>query len=237
MKSNSIKFKSFNPPSCLNLKNLIGLHPLMTKNQKSQKNTFLQWIIDVDYKSAIWFYNLNPKLKTLLKIISLLGTIQFWAVLSVLIFILGAFFDQNLENLSILMFMGIGISLLTITLIKVSVKRKRPYQDEKLQDFAQQKIENREPYISKAQQSFPSGHMFYWFMELVFFYYYLGPWILIPFLVILPFIFTSRIYLGVHFLSDAIVGSFMGIVLGIITLILFNLYLLPLYTTWVTVLF
>ena len=117
----------------------------MTKNQQSHKNTFLQWIIDVDYRSAIWFYNLNPKLTTPLKIISLLGTIQFWAILSVIFLIFGALFDQNLENLSILMFMGIVISLLTITVIKVSVKRKRPYQDEKLRRFrtsSQLKIEN-----------------------------------------------------------------------------------------------
>ncbi len=167
----------------------------------------------------------------------MLGTIQFWAVLSAIFLILGLIFNQNLENLSILMFVGISVSLLTVTIIKVSLKRKRPYQDEKLHEFAQQQLENREPYISKAQQSFPSGHMFYWLMELVFFYYYLGPWILIPFLIILPLIFMSRIYLGVHFLSDVIVGSLMGIVLGIIALILFNLYLLPLYTTWVAVLF
>lgn len=206
---------------------------MMNKNHKPQKNTFLQWIIDIDYKSAIWFYNLGSKLKSPLKIISLLGTIQFWVIISVIFFIIGIFFSDTLENLSILMFIGIGVSLLTITIIKVSVKRKRPYQDEKLQEFAQQQFENREPYISKAQQSFPSGHMFYWVMEIIFFYYFLGPWILIPFLILLPWIFTSRIYLGVHFLSDVVVGSLMGLLLGFITVIFFNLYLLPLYSTWV----
>ena len=209
----------------------------MTKNQKSQKNTFLHWIIDVDYRSAIWFYNLNSKLTPLLKIISLFGTIQFWMILSLVFFGAGVFFNQNIENLSILMFMGIGASFLTITILKVIVKRKRPYQDEKLQEFANQTIVNREPYISKAQQSFPSGHMFYWLMEFVFFFTHLGPWVLIPFLTILPLIFTSRIYLGVHYLSDVLVGSFMGIMIGIITRLFFDLYILPLYIQWVAVLF
>ncbi|MHA1109557.1 MAG: phosphatase PAP2 family protein [Promethearchaeota archaeon] len=209
----------------------------MIKNQKSQKNTFLQWIVDVDYRSAIWFYNLNPKLTPLLKIISLLGTIQFWMILSLIFFVAGVFFNQNIENLSILMLMGIGVSLLTITTLKVIVKRKRPYQDEKLQEFANQTFMNREPYISKAQQSFPSGHMFYWLMELVFFYTHLGPWALIPFLIILPLIFTSRIYLGVHYLSDVLVGSLMGIMFGFITQLIFDLYILPLYIQWVAVLF
>jgi len=209
----------------------------MTKNQKSQKNTFLHWIIDVDYRSAIWFYNLNSKLTPLLKIISLFGTIQFWMILSLVFFGAGVFFNQNIENLSILMFMGIGASFLTITILKVIVKRKRPYQDEKLQEFANQTFINREPYISKAQQSFPSGHMFYWLMEFVFFYTHLSTWALIPFLIILPLIFTSRIHLGVHYLSDVLVGSFMGIMIGIITRLLFDLYILPLYIQWVAVLF
>lgn len=207
----------------------------MKKNQNSQKSSFRQWIIYMDYKCAIWFYNLNPKLTLLMKIISLLGTIQFWGILSLILFIVGIFYNQDVENFSILMFMGIGVSLSTITLLKIIVKRKRPYMDEKLHEVAQQQFANREPYISKKQQSFPSGHMFYWLMELIFFFYQFGPWVLIPFLVILPLIFSSRIYLGVHFLSDVLVGSLMGIVLGFITQLIFDIYILPLYINWVAV--
>ena len=209
----------------------------MKKNHGSQKNRFIQWIIDIDYRSAKWFYTQNPKLIPLLKIISLLGTIQFWVILGILMFIIGVFFDQSIENFSVLMFMGVIVSLSTISILKIIVKRKRPYQDQKLREITNQEFVNREPYISKAQQSFPSGHMFYWLMEFVFFYYHFGPWVLIPFLTILPLIFTSRIYLGVHFLSDVLVGSLMGILFGFLTHFVFDMYILPLYIKWVAVFF
>lgn len=191
------------------------------------------WIINVDYKSVKWFYNLSTTLIIPLKIISLLGTIQFWILFTIILFIYGILFNQSMENFSVLLFTGIVVSLMTVSVVKRIVRRKRPYMDEKLHEYTQQKYVNREPYISKQQQSFPSGHMYFLVMEAIFFYVQFGFWALFPFLILTPLIFVSRIHLGVHFLSDVLMGMIMGLVFGILTQIIFDKYLLPLYLNWV----
>jgi len=69
--------------------------------------------------------------------------------------------------------------------------------------------------------SFPSGHAAYAFMMATIFAFWF-PRYRIPFFIVAGFIAWTRIYLGVHYPTDVIVGSILGY--GITKLFLHCLY-------------
>lgn len=202
-------------------------------------NSVLDKILKWDYRSLLRIYDLDPKLTKPLKIISFFGTFQFWLVFTSVIYLLGIVFAiegyyYSVFNFGALLFSGIFGSFFTMTLLKWVLKRKRPFANDNLKKYLGedifQKIKNRDPKFGKRiYQSFPSGHVGYWMMEMLFFQYQFGNWVLIPFLIIIPFMIIARIHFGVHFPIDIICGLILGLLTGYIVILMFHPILMPIY--------
>lgn len=182
-------------------------------------NSALNW----DFNNFLRIYEYDFKIRGLLKAISILGTFIFWFSASFLLFTIGLVFNVvECEKLGISMFLGILIPGSAIFLIKISINRNRPYFDDRFDKFHDKKIENRDPKIvKKPNLSFPSGHLFYFVMEMVIISETLSLFVLIPFAIILPLMFISRIHLGVHFPTDTIAGIILGILGSILIIAIF----------------
>ncbi|MGC8964711.1 MAG: phosphatase PAP2 family protein [Brevinematia bacterium] len=137
--------------------------------------------------------------KILTKILKLISRIGDWWILSLLSIIL---IFLNLK-LGILLSISLIIQVLLQKIIKNIFTRKRPYIKHRT------KIKNL--IVPPDRYSFPSGHTagaFVVFFSFLRFY----PEISIIVLVIAIIIGFSRIYLGVHYLTDVIFGIIIGLI-------------------------
>lgn len=95
--------------------------------------------------------------------------------------------------------------------VKFSIRRRRPEGDWGAL------------YRRTDPHSFPSGHAVRAILLAVLVVGW-GPTWLIPFMVLwAPLVVLARVAMGVHYLSDVIAGSFVGVVLGILALLLLPL--------------
>lgn len=106
------------------------------------------------------------------------------------------------KRLAMTVFLSIGIN----SLIKVIIARPRPFQVDPT-------IDNLRPETSPSY-SMPSGHTqtaatTYFGIH----YYYKKQWILIAAIIITFFVAFSRLYIGVHYISDVFVGALLGILI------------------------
>lgn len=108
-------------------------------------------------------------------------------------------------NLAIELIIILASSHLVVQLIKHLIDRPRPYI----------KFDNIElKVIPFENYSFPSGHTTASFSLAMFFSLYLPQFILL-FFVLAGLIGLSRIYLGVHYPSDVIIGALIGVIFTI----------------------
>ena len=119
------------------------------------------------------------------------------------------------------LWMGISVVLtaLLVLIIKFSVKRRRP------------EGEWGAIYRSTDPHSFPSGHATRSFMLAVM-AIGLGPaWFAAILVVWAPLVGLARVAMGVHYLSDVLVGAILGIIMGWA-----NYHLIPLALAYLTTL-
>lgn len=99
--------------------------------------------------------------------------------------------------------LGAGLVGLTVQLVKVIVRRKRPEGDWGI------------IYRKADPHSFPSGHTARMAILIVMSSVLAPTWFFILLLVWGPLVALARVAMGVHYLSDIIGGALLGIILGL----------------------
>lgn len=144
----------------------------------------------------------HPIVTVIMKALSIIGSAYFLVPINLLILL--AFYKQN-KKLAILLPLSTLIVWLLNSGLKLIFTRARP-------DILQ--------LVSESSYSFPSGHA----MTNSFFWLALAFVILIlfdkkikgPLIVLIIFIAFSRVYLGVHYPSDVLVGALIGYLLYLV---------------------
>jgi len=175
------------------------------KNKK-----IIQKIVQWDKKIAIrWNAAGGKPITYVLKSVSFFGRETIWLLF--LYYFLFIWYDNR-----VFVFIGTSflLGLIIIVPIKNKINRKRPYEE--MEDII---LLEREQ-ISK---SFPSWHMYNIIAQgLTFGFLFNSIYIIFFTLVFSVFVGFSRIQLGVHYPSDVISGSILGIAGFIITIFLFG---------------
>jgi undecaprenyl-diphosphatase len=123
--------------------------------------------------------------------------------------ILWAFGNEYWRSRAVIMISGVLLTAILVMAVKFTVRRKRPAG------------EWGEIYRNTDPHSFPSGHAAR-SMMLAVLTCGLGPgWLGIVLLVWAPWVGLARVAMGVHFLSDIVAGSLVGLVMGWLVFLLF----------------
>ena len=127
-----------------------------------------------------------------------------WIVLALILF-----FKNNMRmQFFLCMLVSIIASIINEGIIKNIFKRERPFIDSDIIN----------PLISApTSYSFPSGHSMTSFLAAYLLAYYF-PQYKVAVFILAALIAFSRIYIGVHYFSDVLVGSILGILFGILAL-------------------
>ena len=127
------------------------------------------------------------------------GDSWFWAVGILLVWFLS---NPSWKSRALIFGVSVVITALLVLTIKFTVKRRRPEGDW------------GDIYRATDPHSFPSGHAARSFMLAVL-AIGLGPtWFAIILLIWAPLVGLARVAMGVHYVSDVIVGAFIGILMG-----------------------
>ncbi|WP_216831559.1 phosphatase PAP2 family protein [Alkalihalobacterium elongatum] len=170
-----------------------------------------QWLYRTDC-SLFYFFNEKSRSKNyfiLMNNITHLGGATFTVGVTILLcFLLSA----PIQSFAFAAALALTLSHLIVVIIKKGFRRKRPYLVLP-NTFV---VEN--PF---KDHSFPSGHTTAIFSIITPFILF-NPWLSILFLPIAILVGVSRIYLGLHYPSDVIVGALLGFSSALLATILLN---------------
>ncbi len=125
----------------------------------------------------------------------------------VLIIILGFVYWSYDKKIGEKIGFTVFLSLTLNSLIKLVVKRPRPF-------MVDNTIENMRPETAEGY-SFPSGHTQTASTAFFSLYYFIKKkWLLIVAIIVTTLVALSRMYLGVHYLTDVLVGAILGILIA-----------------------
>ncbi len=144
-------------------------------------------------------------LRSLAAVLAHSGDSWFWLAGLFLLWWLGT---ADWKRLSLILIIAILATALLVFAVKLVVRRRRP------------EGEWGKFYRQTDPHSFPSGHAVRALMLAVV-VLGLGPaWLGLPLLAWAPFVGLARVAMGVHYLSDAVAGMALGLVIGIAVLLI-----------------
>jgi len=143
----------------------------------------------------------NPVFNIAMPFISELGTGEVIFLLSVLCYILRRKRDKG--ALAILLIAGLTVTYYVVTFMKGAVARPRPFIF----------MPDANIFSIDKSFSFPSNHAANAFMAATILSEFFGSWRVGLFFVA-ALVGYSRVYLGVHFLTDVVAGAIVGILIG-----------------------
>jgi undecaprenyl-diphosphatase len=157
--------------------------------------------LDAEYSTKIRIPEDQPWLKTAAAVFAHSGDSWFWGVALIALYFLG---PRPWRSQILLLFLGIFFTAVTVLAIKFLVKRPRPEGD-----WGQ-------VYRSSDPHSFPSGHaaraIMLTIIMLVTGFWGMGS-IMLLWAVLVD---LSRVSLGVHYFSDIVVGTVIGVIMGLL---------------------
>lgn len=143
----------------------------------------------------------NPVFNIAMPFISELGTGEALFLISVLCYILRRKKDKG--ALAILLFAGLTVAYYIVSSMKWVIGRPRPFIF----------MPDANLFAIEKSFSFPSNHAASAFMAATILSEFFGSWRAGLFFVA-ALVGYSRVYLGVHFLSDVLAGAIIGILIG-----------------------
>ncbi|TDT69107.1 undecaprenyl-diphosphatase [Hypnocyclicus thermotrophus] len=139
-----------------------------------------------------------------------LGKADIISIPLIILYFVGIKFNKNLSKISILALASNLYSGIFVQILKHIILRERPFVSfNELNFFKFNKIFNY------TNTSFPSGHTITGFSVcFIFFYFYKNKKIRILCIIVASLIGIFRIYEGKHWLSDVIIGAYLGIIVA-----------------------
>ena len=161
--------------------------------------------LDRRWSARISFSNRPPAVRAIGALFAHSGDSWFWGAGLVAVWLLG---DVFWKEWALVLFIGIFVTATIIIALKVLIRRQRP------------EGEWGAIYRRTDPHSFPSGHAARATMLAVL-VVGMGPAWLVPIMLIwAPLVTLSRVAMDLHYLSDAVAGAALGILVGLATLLL-----------------
>jgi len=158
---------------------------------------------DQELSAKIRFQNRQPFLRRLAIFFAHSGDSWFCLIVLALVWFFG---HQPWKNTALMMIIGVIVTAGIVSILKFTIRRKRPEGDW------------GNIYRKTDPHSFPSGHAARTFMLAVL-ACAMGPlWLGLLLWIWAPLVILSRVAMGVHYLSDVVIGAVLGIGIGIILL-------------------
>ena len=154
----------------------------------------------------------NPLLNTIMIFFTKIGDLGAVWLLIGLVF----FFFKKTRKVGAVIYLSQILNIIVVTILKDTIQRPRPFLT----------LTDLHPLISlPTSYSFPSGHASSAFAGALVIAYLLRKWTIPAYAVAITIAF-SRVYLGVHYPSDIIVGALIGTISSIIVITFYNKFLL-----------
>lgn len=149
----------------------------------------------------------TPILNSIFIFFTKLGDAGFLFILLGILFLL----IKKFRKIGFLILLAELINLVIVSVLKDVIQRPRPFNT----------LANLHPLVSAGSYSFPSGHASSAFVCAVIIAYYFKK-LAIPAYLIAILIAFSRVYVGVHYPSDIIVGALIGILCAYLCILFYN---------------
>ncbi|MCD6426307.1 MAG: phosphatase PAP2 family protein [Anaerolineales bacterium] len=164
---------------------------------------------DAHYSEKIRIPEDRPWIKRIAAFLAHSGDSWFWGLALILLWFIG---PSDWHPQIALLFLGIFFTAISVLILKFLVKRPRP------------EGEWGQVYRSSDPHSFPSGHAARATMLTVIMFLTGFWWIGLIMVVWTLLVDISRVGLGVHYFSDILVGTLIGVVMGVLAVYVFNLF-------------